>query len=77
MNLISEAVKGRVETTPSLSDYDRANTILDEVRRSLVVNENARTFKQFCHILKQHGNIGLQELAEEMVLLTERFHSLL
>ena len=76
MDLISGAVKGRVETTPSLSDYERANTILNEVRRSLV-NEDARTFKQFCRILKQHGNIGLQELAEEMVLLTERSHSLL
>ena len=55
-NLITNIVKDNILSTPSVPRYDKASILLNEVQRSLKVNENPKTLILFCKVLSNQGN---------------------
>ena len=63
VDLISHSVKNKVLTTSSLSQCDKASTLLDEFCNYL--NENEK-LTLFCDILTKQDNPALKRIAEEI-----------
>ena len=65
--LLSDAVRDRIETTLGISRYDKARMILTEVSRYIELPDSNDVFIQFCEALINHGQPGLKEIAEKMI----------
>ena len=64
--LLSEATKDKI-TTPAIGRHKKIRMIMDEVSLDFQQTEDKDRFIRFCNVLKEHGQPGLTELAEEML----------
>ena len=56
VDLISNVVKDNIISTPSVPRYEKASILLNEVQRSLKVNENPETLISLCKVLTNQKN---------------------
>ncbi len=68
-DLLSDGVRDRIKTTLGISRYDKASMILIDVSRYMKVLDSNDTFIQFCDVLINHGQPGLNEIAKKMIAL--------
>ena len=66
VDLISYQVKDEVITT-TLSRYERASKLLNEIERSLRVFNKPEILLSYCEVLKKQENPALTGIAEDML----------
>ena len=66
-DLVSYPVKDNVLSTPSLSRYQRASKLLNEIERSLKTFDEPKTLAKFCHVLKKQHNPILTKISAKMM----------
>ena len=67
VNLISNVVKDNIISTPSVPRYEKASKLLNEVQRSLKVNENAETLISLCKVLTNQNNSVISMICKTMM----------
>ena len=76
VDLISNVVKDNIISTPSVPRYEKASKLLNEVQRSLKVNENPETLISLCKVLtnQKHAVISMicKTMMKELGKLTQK-----
>ena len=67
VNLISNVVKDNIISTPSVPRYEKASKLLNEVQRSLKVNENPETLISLCRVLTNQNNSVISMICKTMM----------
>ena len=67
VNLISNVVKDNIISTPSVPRYEKASKLLNEVQRSLKVNENPETLISLCRVLRNQNNSVISMICKTMM----------
>ena len=67
VNLISNVVKDNVISTPSVPRYEKASKLLNEVQRSLKVNETPETLIALCKVLTNQNNTVISMICKTMM----------
>ena len=67
VNLISNVVKDNIISTPSVPRYEKASKLLNEVQRSLKVNENPETLISLCKVLTNQNNSVISMICKTMM----------
>ena len=67
VDLISNVVKDNIISTPSVPRYEKASKLLNEVQRSLKVNENPETLILLCKVLTNQKNSVISMICETMM----------
>ena len=67
VDLISNVVKDNIISTPSLPRYEKASKLLNEVQRSLKVNENPETLISLCRVLTNQNNSVISMICKTMM----------
>ena len=66
VDLISNVVKDNIISTPSVPRYEKASKLLNEVQRSLKVNENPETLILLCKALTNQKNLAISTICKTM-----------
>ena len=66
-NLIPYSIKDDLISTKSLSRYQKASKLLNEIERSLRNLNTPEILETFCVVLKKQENQGLKYMAGEML----------
>ena len=72
-DLISGSVKDKVLNTPSLSRYEKASNLLDDVLRTLKVFKEPQKLISFCDILSRQDNPALKHIAEQILQICRQY----
>ena len=67
VDLISNVVKDNTISTPSVPRYEKASKLLNEVQRSLKVNENPETLISLCKVLTNQNNTVISMICKTMM----------
>ena len=67
VDLISNVVKDNIISTPSVPRYEKASKLLNEVQRSLKVNENPETLISLCRVLTNQNNSVISMICKTMM----------
>ena len=67
VNLISNVVKDNIISTPSVPRYEKASKLLNEVQRSLKVNETPETLIALCKVLTNQNNTVISMICKTML----------
>ena len=67
VDLISNVVKDNIISTPNLPRYEKASKLLNEVQRSLKVNENPETLISLCRVLTNQNNSVISMICKTMM----------
>ena len=67
VDLISNVVKDNIISTPSVPRYEKASKLLNEVQRSLKVNENPETLILLCKVLTNQKNSVISTICKAML----------
>ena len=67
VDLISNVVKDNIISTPSVPRYEKASKLLNEVQRSLKVNENPATLITLCKLLTNQNNSVISMICKTMM----------
>ena len=67
VDLISNVVKDNIISTPSVPRYEKASKLLNEVQRSLKVNENPETLISLCKVLTNQNNSVISMICKTMM----------
>ena len=67
VDLISNVVKDNIISTPSVPRYEKASKLLNEVQRSLKVNENPETLISLCRVLSNQKNSMISMICKTMM----------
>ena len=67
VDLISNVVKDNIISTPSVPRYDKASKLLNEVQRSLKVNENPEILISLCKVLTNQNNSVISMICKTMM----------
>ena len=67
VDLISNVVKDNIISTPSVPRYEKASKLLNEVQRSLKVNENSETLISLCRVLTNQKNSVMSVICKTMM----------
>ena len=67
VDLISNVVKDNIISTPSVPRYEKASKLLNEVQRSLKVNENPETLITLCKLLTNQNNSVISMICQTMM----------
>ena len=67
VDLISNVVKDNIISTPSVPRYEKASKLLNEVQRSLKVNENPETLISLCKLLTNQNNSVISMICKTMM----------
>ena len=67
VDLISNVVKDNIISTPSVPRYEKASKLLNEVQRSLKVNENPKTLILICKVLTNQKNLAISTICKTIL----------
>ena len=67
VDLISNVVKDNIISTPSIPRYEKASKLLNDVQRSLKVNENPETLISICKVLTKQNNSVIAMICKTMM----------
>ena len=67
VDLISNVVKDNIISTPSVPRYEKASKLLNEVQRSLKVNEHPETLISLCRVLRNQNNSVISMICKSMM----------
>ena len=67
VDLISNVVKDNIISTPSVPRYEKASKLLNEVQRSLKVNESSETLISLCSVLTNQQNSVISMICKTMM----------
>ena len=67
VDLISNVVKDNIISTPNVPRYEKASKLLNEVQRSLKVNENPKTLILLCKVLTNQKNVEISTICKTML----------
>ena len=67
VDLISNVVKDNIISTPSVPRYEKASKLLNEVQRSLKVNDNPETLISICKVLTNQNNSVMSMICKTMM----------
>ena len=67
VDLISNVVKDNIISTPSVPRYEKASKLLNEVQRSLKVNNNPETLISLCRVLTNQNNSVISMICKTMM----------
>ena len=68
VDLISDVVKDNIISTPSVPRYEKASKLLNEVQRSLKVNENPDTLILLSKVLTNQKNSVISMICKAMMI---------
>ena len=68
VDLISNIVKDNIISTPSVPRYEKASKLLNEVQRSLKVNENPATLISLSKVLTNQKNSVISMICKAMMI---------
>ena len=67
VDLISNIVKDNIISTPSVPRYEKASKLLNEVQRSLKINENPEILISLCKVLTNQKNAVISMICKTML----------
>ena len=67
VDLISNVVKDNIISTPRVPRYEKASKLLNEVQRSLKVNDNPETLISICKVLTNQNNSVISMICKTMM----------
>ena len=67
VNLISNVVKDDIITTSTVSRYEKASKLLNEVQRSLKTSRNSEALILICKVLIKQGNSAILMICNTML----------
>ena len=67
VDLISNIVKDNIISTPNVPRYEKASKLLNEVHRSLMINENPETLISLCKVLINQSNLVMSAICKTML----------
>ena len=67
VNLISNVVKDDIITTSTVSRYEKASKLLNEVQRSLKTSKNSKALILLCEVLTKQGNSAILMICNTML----------
>ena len=67
VDLISNVVKDNIISTTSVPRYEKASKLLNEVQRSLNVNENPETLISLCKVLTNQKHAVISMICKTMM----------
>ena len=67
VDLISNVVKDNIISTPCVPRYEKASKLLNEVQRSLKVNEYPETLIALCRVLTNQNNSMISMICNTMM----------
>ena len=65
--LISEKIKDEMLNEPSLSRFEKASRLLNEVQHVLELSSEPKMLKSFCYILKEQDDPALNGVADTIL----------